>query len=259
VSNLVSQFGCDSIVTTNVTALLNSSTQQYDTVCFGQNYIFPDGNILPSIIQNTVYNSIFTNSNGCDSIVETHLEVLPAPVSNFTFSPIIPTTLDNEVTFSPLSFVEQTYYWNIIDAENNELIFSNDSVLTFTFEPNFLSPFTICLNTESSNGCVSSVCQEITINSDVLVFVPNGFTPNNDKINDTFHPVIFSNQFENYEFEIFDRWGLLVFSSTIYTEGWDGTYKGEYAPIDTYTYKLYFKDKNSVNEHRFIGHVSLVR
>jgi len=259
VASLFSQFGCDSVVTTTLTAINHSTTQQFDTICFGDSYVYPDGSILAFANQNSIYNSIFSNALGCDSIIETHLEVLPAPNSNFSFSPVSPSTIDNEVTFTPSNLQEFSYLWDVQDAENIVLIQSNDTVLIFVFEPNFNSPFSVCLSTESINGCSSFTCQTIIISAEISVFIPNAFSPNNDLMNDTFFPIISSEAFENYEFLIFDRWGLLVFSSTTYSETWDGTYKGEYAPIDTYTYKLFFKELNSVNEFKFTGHVSLVR
>jgi gliding motility-associated-like protein len=259
ISNLISQFGCDSIVTTNLTALSNSTTPQFDTICMGTSYSFPDGSTMATVNQNIIYNSVFNNTNGCDSIIETHLHVLPIPNANFTFSPVSPTSLDNEVTFTPNNLSEFSYLWTIQDANNIEILTSTDTILAFVFEPNFISPFLICLNTTSSNLCESTSCQTVVINAEISVFIPNAFSPNNDLMNDSFSPVISSDLFEDYEFTIFDRWGLIVFSSTTYPESWDGNYRGEYAPIDTYTYKIYFKEKNSVNEFKFTGHVSIVR
>jgi gliding motility-associated-like protein len=41
---------------------------------------------------------------------------------------------------------------------------------------------------------------------------------------------------ELLEFKIYNRWGHLVFSTTDYTKGWDGTYQGQLQPIDTYVW-----------------------
>ena len=137
----MNQFGCDSIVTTNVTALSNSTAQQFDTICMGTSYTFPDGSSMATVNQNTIYNSVFNNANGCDSIIETHLHVLPTPNADFTFSPVSPTSLDNEVTFTPNNLSEFSYLWTIQDANNVEILTSTDTLLEFVFEPNFISPF----------------------------------------------------------------------------------------------------------------------
>jgi len=49
--------------------------------------------------------------------------------------------------------------------------------------------------------------------------VPNVFTPNNDRRNDVFRPLIYGNVVE-YKFAIFNRWGQQVFESTKPSAGW---------------------------------------
>ncbi len=52
------------------------------------------------------------------------------------------------------------------------------------------------------------------------VFIPEGFSPNGDGINDTF--VIGGTQGTTVHLEVFNRWGNLVYSSTDYKNDWDG-------------------------------------
>ncbi len=59
------------------------------------------------------------------------------------------------------------------------------------------------------------------------IFLPTAFTPNADGRNDAFG---ISNPFaiqELISFEIFDRWGSLVFTSTDPFDRWDGTFDGQ--------------------------------
>ena len=44
-----------------------------------------------------------------------------------------------------------------------------------------------------------------------VIYVPSSFTPNNDELNDVFKPQVFG--IEHYEFEIYNRWGEIIFSS----------------------------------------------
>ncbi|HMC97318.1 MAG TPA: gliding motility-associated C-terminal domain-containing protein, partial [Flavobacteriales bacterium] len=73
---------------------------------------------------------------------------------------------------------------------------------------------------------------------DCPVFVPNAFTPNDDDRNEGFRPV-FDCPFDAYEFQVFDRWGELIWESTDATKGWDG---GGSAPdgtaIGVYAWRL---------------------
>lgn len=86
-----------------------------------------------------------------------------------------------------------------------------------------------------SNGCVSSK----SIHIDVLIpdlFIPTGFSPNNDGVND----VIFvrSLSIASMSLQIFDRWGGLVFESSKQEKGWDGTANGKKLDAGVYVFKF---------------------
>ena len=44
----------------------------------------------------------------------------------------------------------------------------------------------------------------------------------------------------NYKLLIYNKWGLLVFSSDDKNIGWNGKFKGEYAPVGMYYYHLQY-------------------
>lgn len=67
------------------------------------------------------------------------------------------------------------------------------------------------------------------------VFVPNAFTPNHDGKNDLLRPIAVGMSSIDY-FQIFNRWGQLVFSTTINEHGWDGTIAGKQQPSGTYVW-----------------------
>jgi gliding motility-associated-like protein len=58
------------------------------------------------------------------------------------------------------------------------------------------------------------------------VYVPTGFTPNDDGLNDVLRVVPYG-IFEFKHFSIYNRWGELVFRTTDPSVGWDGLYKGK--------------------------------
>jgi gliding motility-associated-like protein len=90
------------------------------------------------------------------------------------------------------------------------------------------------------------------INCDTVdFFIPEGFSPNSDEINDLF--VI--RGIENYssnDFVVFNRWGDPVFDAQPYTNNWDGTTsKGisigtNVLPVGTYFYVLHLGDGSPV-------------
>ena len=55
--------------------------------------------------------------------------------------------------------------------------------------------------------------------------------------------------------EIYNRWGMLLFSSKGYPEEWDGTYKGRALPVAPYYYVI---DIKSGDTKPFTGTVSII-
>jgi gliding motility-associated-like protein len=70
------------------------------------------------------------------------------------------------------------------------------------------------------------------------VFVPQGFSPNGDGVNDLFE-VTGAMVFPNSSLQLFDRWGVEVYRSAPYRNEWDGRGRGNVAlPDGTYFYTL---------------------
>ncbi|MGQ0828065.1 MAG: hypothetical protein ACT4ON_06695, partial [Bacteroidota bacterium] len=70
-----------------------------------------------------------------------------------------------------------------------------------------------------------------------LVHIPNAFRPG-EKINSIFIPVTTYVDFQEYEFSIFDRWGMQLFTTEDVLEGWDGTHKGKICEFGVFVYIL---------------------
>ena len=58
-----------------IMSLQSFSSTEEDTICYGDSYTFPDGEILANIESSTTHNSHLTSSQGTDSIVTTSLVV----------------------------------------------------------------------------------------------------------------------------------------------------------------------------------------
>jgi gliding motility-associated-like protein len=80
-----------------------------------------------------------------------------------------------------------------------------------------------------------------TIPVKVKLFLPNAFTPNGDGINDDLAMKGSFKRFTSFQIEIYNRWGIPVFTSNDVTNTWDGKYQNTIVPNDTYTYKIYAK------------------
>lgn len=70
-----------------------------------------------------------------------------------------------------------------------------------------------------SNGCDASI--NVNVHSCILT-IPNIITPNGDGVNDVFEIVNLKESFPNSLLYIYDRWGKLIYSSTNYSNDWNG-------------------------------------
>ncbi|MEX0813146.1 MAG: HYR domain-containing protein, partial [Chitinophagales bacterium] len=88
------------------------------------------------------------------------------------------------------------------------------------------------------------------------IFIPNGFSPNGDGINDTWEITDIENYPAN-EIEIFNRWGNSIYKEKNYRSTWEGTNQsGDPLPDGTYYYVLSLNDENKTV---FTGFIQLHR
>jgi gliding motility-associated-like protein len=69
------------------------------------------------------------------------------------------------------------------------------------------------------------------------LYVPNAFTPNNDGKNDRLK--VIPTGISSFGFlAVYNRWGQMVYRTTNYNEGWDGTINGMKADAGTFVYTV---------------------
>lgn len=106
-------------------------------------------------------------------------------------------------------------------------------------------------------GCPNTDTANITIDFTSQTFMPNAFSPNGDGLNDIFK--IQNVRFERLIlFNIYNRFGNLIFSTQDVNKGWDGTIDGKPAPSDVYFYMIQLGFGNS-NTQTIKGDVTLIR
>jgi len=90
-----------------------------------------------------------------------------------------------------------------------------------------------------ANGCQTMDTVFLRVEPEIRFYIPNAFTPNGDRINDTWGPKAFG--FREYEIWVYDRWGKQMFHSTNPFEKWDGTVnnQGNHEPVlAVYSYRI---------------------
>lgn len=99
--------------------------------------------------------------------------------------------------------------------------------------------------TGSCSAADTSAYASLTVNDcdTIDFFIPEGFSPNGDGINDVFN-IRGINNYPNNSISIFNRWGNLIFEAKPYTNTWDGTTTSNFTigngqlPVGTYFYLL---------------------
>ncbi|MEJ6734663.1 MAG: gliding motility-associated C-terminal domain-containing protein [Flavobacteriales bacterium] len=90
-------------------------------------------------------------------------------------------------------------------------------------------------------GCSDTISKNIVVAEELVHYIPNTFSPNEDGVNDVFNVSI--ENFSRYRLIVFNRFGQIIFDSTDNeNEGWDGKYNGQYVPIGTYVYRFEAND-----------------
>ncbi|MBM3185170.1 MAG: gliding motility-associated C-terminal domain-containing protein, partial [Bacteroidetes bacterium] len=156
--------------------------------------------------------------------------------------------------FTNTSMNATSYEWSFGDNTFTDFINT-----THTYDE--YGVYTVMLVAYAQDGCSDTAYQVITVKDVVIVYVPNTFTPNEDGMNDLFIPQLTAgyDRSRGYEFNIYNRWGEIIFKSTQVLEGWDGTYNGVSVQNGTYIWTIRFKDYMSNKIYVYQGHVNVVR
>lgn len=151
----------------------------------------------PVVVTNVISNTIFVNGVPTSSIIVPQDSIITA---NITFT-------GGSAPYS-YSWTPSTGL-SCASCASVQIIGTGDTVMYI---------FTVY----DASGCIGQ--DSILILSEPCFeekLIPNVFTPNNDGMNDNFYiPGVCPG--DQYTLQIFDRWGVLLFSTTLRNNGWDG-------------------------------------
>lgn len=199
-----------------------------------------------------------SSPEGCiDSItMDDYICIDQPPLIDFEYTPIQPTTFSPNVDFTNNTTGADSYEWIITDLNDSVTYYSQDISHQFPTENG--GTYNVCLVSTNTNGCTDTLCKTIIVLEDLIIYVPNSFTPDADNLNDVFIPYISGDREDTYNLKIFNRWGSIVFESSNKNEGWDGNCNGT-IKNDVFIWKIVVTDKINNEEHEYIGHVSVIK
>lgn len=172
--------------------------------------------------------------NKTDTTLPFIIDVKDKPTAAFTASPQ-PPIANTAIVFTNNSVGAISYKWFFGDGDS--LI--TNSNLSISHIYNTTATFTATLIAINNAGCADTLNLLVHTLVTPVFDVPNAFSPNGDGINDKIF--IQGYGIGSIKWNIYNRWGSIVFSTTNKTSGWDGTYKGILQPQDVYQYILEIK------------------
>jgi len=190
------------------------------------------------------------------------ITVHPRAEAFFTVNPPV-ITVPDQAFFLNLSENSDSYFWDFGDGNTS----TEFSPYNF-YETTGWHAVTLIADTEF--GCRDTFVVDQAVRGDVetrIVF-PNAFTPNNTgpnggywTVDDLFNNDIFFPQYkgvEDFQMQIFNKWGELLFESKDVKQGWDGYYRGVMCQQDVYVWrvKATFADGGEIVDS---GDVTLLR
>jgi gliding motility-associated-like protein len=193
------------------------------------------------------YFLIAYNTLGCPDTDVVYIDLLPEPEidagQDFTIVLGSFTQLDGDGG--------ETYLWTPEETLSNPNIYNpiaNPEDTTMYY-----------LTAWDEFGCVGYDSVTVNVIDPVYIVTPNAFTPNNDNLNDMFIPVIIGPG-SLLDFQVYDRWGTLVYEWTGEGRGWDGTIgTGVPAEMGTYIVTSRAQDDLTGTELSDTGTVILMR
>lgn len=201
---------------------------------------------------------IVTSPQGCiDSItMEDYLIVYPLPVANFAWSPNPVQMFNTTVSFQNQSYLGHTYEWTF--EEGSETV-STDEHPNITFPDGETGAYEVNLVAITEFGCRDSISKVVNVVPEVLIFVPNTFTPDDDEFNQRWGIFIEGIDIFDFSVEVYNRWGEMVWESHDPKATWDGTYNGKLIPFGTYSWVVRARDAVNDDKHTWSGHVNVLR
>ena len=237
--------GNDTVICPNQIANLWANGALYYQWSPSQFVVNQTGNqVWVSPTNSTLFQVIGTDVNGCKDTAFVEVVLHPQP-------------------FIQMNPVVLAFYGDLIQLN---AVTNQPGVFTWS-PPEFLScincsnpianpdqDITYFVNFVDENGCIAENLVSITY--EAVIYVPNTFIPDGNGTNDLFG--VYGGNISGMKMLIFDRWGELIHTLNSTSEFWDGTYNGNSCQDGTYTWRLFYSDKQD-KKYELTGHVNLIR
>lgn len=249
---------------TSDTATYNSSLW---TVSDGNNYLNLDQLTL-SFAEPGQYevDLQLTNIAGCqyDSPQTLILNSYAPPTAGYVVGPQPTDIFETELQFEDMTtgYPIQSYAWTFSTIEGTLLGGSASANPVFTFPNAFGADYLVTLEVTDIHNCTDITYGNTVVIDDILQFyVPTGFTPNNDGLNDVLQFVGADIDEQRFHFEVFNRFGELIYESKDPNSAWTGNVGGgtHFAPNGVYNWRAIVVSKSTGAKKEIDGSITIMR
>ncbi len=173
---------------------------------------------------------------GCKNDTSINVEVHSLPIANFQASTLHAPETEAEIKFYNNSVGATKLFWDFDNGMTSSL---ENPIIEF----NNIGNYNVLFIAVSEFGCEDEMIKQVYIHPEYTIFVPTAFTPDGDGLNDIFEAK--GTGITEFEMQVFDRWGGLVFESSSVDYGWNGkNVAGEIVNNGTYLYHVALYDHN---------------
>ncbi|MBI1268453.1 MAG: PKD domain-containing protein [Cryomorphaceae bacterium] len=178
------------------------------------------------------------------------------PIAGFQLEPQTAVMPHTDITFENASFGATELQWIVSELDT---LYGVDPI--YTFPNNTIGSYPVQLVASNEWGCTDTTLRYAVVIDEFVMYIPNAFTPDQDGVNDVFRFEGIDVDKEDFTFQVFNRWGEVVFETKIFEQGWDGSFQGGdyYVPDGMYVYRVETKSITSQERKEIIGTVLIVR
>ena len=207
-------------------------------------------NPVVSPMLTTSYTVKGTDINSCSNTASIVIHISPSPNPQIVAYPNPVSVFDPTVHIFDATNGNNSYIWFFGDGTN-----STQTNVYHTYNDQDTGRYLVTVIASNAYGCVDTAEVWVIVRPDCTFYVPNSFTPNGDGLNDIFK--VYGMGILEFEINIHDRWGKLIYTSTDMSLGWDGKINGEMSPDGAYAYMIIYKDNTGIR-HTKSGTISIV-
>jgi len=195
--------------------------------------------------------------DGCiDTLtIQNFMFVRPQPTADFEYAPEPMGYLNPTAEFLNASQNADWYEWYF---EQGSPSYSNEESPFVDFPIGEIGLYEATLIAHSDLGCSDSITKLVEVGPEVVLYVPNTFTPDGDGFNEKWRPYIDGINVQQFHLMVFNRWGEVMWESFNPEASWDGTYGGKVVKTGTYVWRITAGDPNSDEKFEWQGHVNIL-